>query len=162
MAVLLMLLKRLIMKAAATIRRKWQQCAFRRKELLVKTALLAGYVQSASGGDTEIILSSGFDIVRPGNGLPEVTQVFNLRLKTARAEGSMRARWNKVRGAKVYLVRVLLDMDKPDEAELKATPSACFCTITGLLPGTRYHVQVAAIGGGKIGDWSNPAAKYAE
>jgi hypothetical protein len=141
---------------------KMEIMRLRRNELLIKTSLLAGYVQSASGGNTEIILSSGFDLALPGNAIPAVTMVFNVRLRKATADGSLRVRWNKVPGAKVYLVRVMLDPEEPGNAEIKAAPSASFCTIKGLIPDRRYYVQVAAVGGGKVGEWSNPVGKYVE
>ncbi len=128
----------------------------RRKEMLTLVSQLGAYVQNASGGDKEIILSSGFDVAKHNSIVPPVTQVLNLRARDGKAADSVKLIWKKVTGAKVYLVRVMLNNYEPEKAELKATPSASRCEIAGLTVGAKYYIEVAAIGGGIIGNWSDP------
>jgi len=131
----------------------------RRKKMLELIAQLSAYVQNASASNLEIILSSGFDVIGRGSPLPPVTLVLNVRVKDGKVSGAVKLQWNKVTGAKIYLVRVMLNPEQPTDADIKATPSCLRCEVEGLTPGKRYYIQVAAIGGGMIGSWSNAVSK---
>lgn len=125
----------------------------RRKEMLAMVRRLAAYVQATSAGNEEIILSSGFDVVRRGAPLGPVGQVLNLRVKAGGAPGSLRLVWNTVVGAGAYQVQIS-ETNLPDSFELVRIAIATRADVNGLVPGKVYYVRVGAVGREEYGAWS--------
>ena len=141
---------------------KIQIMKLRRAEMLALITQLAAYVQSTSGGDTEIILSSGFDIIVRGAPQPPVGQVLNLRLSNGTVSGKVKALWDKVPGARLYVITASIDPLDMKLSEFKGVSTKTRFQIEGLTPGTKYWVRVAAIGKDGLGNWSDIASKIAE
>lgn len=114
----------------------------RRKELLVLTSQLAYYVQDVSGGDEEIILSSGYGVVRRGN-LDPVGQVLNLRTRNGVHLGSFGALWDRVTGAGAYIVEI---SDDGETFRLFQVVLQTRVEVTDLVPGQLCYVRVTAVG----------------
>lgn len=134
----------------------------RYKEFKAVMNQLAAYVQNASGGDAEKILSSGFDVVSRGNPLPPLQMVLNLRLESGTNSGKIIARWDKVVGAKIYVVEITEDPLVEDNFKTIGPSSKTRFEFTNLTPGKKYWVRVAGIGKDGIGPFSDPAGKIAE
>jgi len=149
-------------KSRGRDKNKMEVMRLRRKEMLDLVVQLAAYVQNASAGATEKIISSGFDVVRQKTTPPQVTKVYNVRVRKGSKTGSVKINWNPVKAAKVYMVRALTETDVPDKLEIKAISSAARCEIEELTPGLRYYILIAAIGSKSIGQWSDPAFKIVE
>ncbi len=132
----------------------------RRKELLDLIRLEAAYVQNASGGDEEKILSSGFDIVRHGVASLPVGQVQNLRLIYTDMSGVLKARWNRLPNARIYFIEVA-DEQQPGNFIQKGTATKTTFEIKNLTPGKIYYVRVAGIGRLGKGDYSYVISKMA-
>ncbi len=130
----------------------------RRKELLGLIVQLAGYVQQASAGDEEKILSSGFDVVRrgvPGSATPE--QVMNVRLGDGSASGLVKVRWAKTAGAVNYIIESSLNSDFSGSIQRTSTTSIQK-EIGEYTPATTVWVRVYALGRQNPGTTSVPVS----
>jgi len=120
----------------------------------------ADKAQVVTGGDLDKIRSLGLQGYVPGPGTPSgpMTQPENLSCTTGDFSGTVDAHWNKVEGAKSYLVQVCADPPTAGGWHLiGATPKSSY-TATGLTTGSTQWVRVAAIGvDGAQGPWSDPA-----
>jgi hypothetical protein len=132
----------------------------RRKEMLYITSQLAAYVQEASEGDEEIILSSGFDVRKrgtPGSVTPGV--VYNVRLSDGSTSGKIRAEWNEADNAINY---VMMLSDTADFSNMKLdrvfTTTKLRKEFGGLNPGSTYWVKVIALGREEFGTPSEAAS----
>jgi hypothetical protein len=134
----------------------------RLKEMEAVMNQLAAYVQNASEGDAEKILSSGFDVVRRGDPLPPLQMALNLRLESGTNSGKIIARWDKVVGAKIYVVEMTEDPLVEDNFKTIGPSSKTRFEFIGLDPGKKYWVRVAGIGKDGVGPYSDPAGKIAE
>ena len=141
---------------------KVQIMKLRRAEMLALITQLAAYVQSTSGGDTEIILSSGFDVIVRGAPQPPVGQILNLRVSKGNVSGTVKLLWDRMPGARVYVIEVSTDPFGPETFVPRGVSTKSRFELDKLTPGTKYWVRVAAIGLDGLGDWSDPAAKIAE
>lgn len=141
---------------------KIQIMKLRRAEMLALIVQLGAYVQSTSNGDKEIILSSGFDVIQSGAPQPPVGQVMNVRLSNGRTSGSIKVLFDKMPGAKAYVVEISTEPLDESKWDAKGAPIKTRFEITDLQPGTKYWVRVAAIGKDGVGLWSNLAFKIAE
>ncbi|MBL0309195.1 MAG: fibronectin type III domain-containing protein [Bacteroidetes bacterium] len=116
----------------------------RLKELMELNRKLAAYVQAESSGGEEIILSSGFDVVRRGDPT-QVAQVHNLRLQHGIPVGSIRAIWDRVVGAGAYVVE-LSDTDANGPFSFHLCTLKTRLDFTGLVPGKLYWIRIYAVG----------------
>lgn len=129
----------------------------RRADLLNVIGLLAGYVQTASGGVEEVILSSGFDVVRRGVPQPPLGQVTNLQLKQGSNSGILHAAWDTLKGSRLYRIDLSSDPIAQDSFAPVGTSTKVSFNITNLVKGTNYWVRVAGLGKDGMGDFSDPA-----
>lgn len=114
----------------------------RRTEMLTLAKLLSYYVQDVSAGNEEVILSSGYDVVRRGDVGP-VGQVLNLHTRNGYFLGSFGALWDRVTGAGAYIVEI---SDDGETFRLFRVALSTRVEITGLEPGQLYYVRVSAVG----------------
>lgn len=133
----------------------------RLKEMQAIINQLAAYIQNASEGDAEKILSSGFDVVSRGNPLPPLQMVLNLRLESGSNSTKILAHWDRVVGAKIYVVEMTEDPLVDENFKAAGTSSKTRFEFTNLMPGKKYWVRVAGIGKDGIGPYSDPAGKIA-
>ncbi len=141
---------------------KVQIMKLRRAEMLALIIQLAAYVQSTSNGDKETILSSGFDVITRGVPQPPVGQVLNLRVSKGTVSGTVKLLWDRMPGARVYVIEVSTDPFGPETFEPRGVSTKSRFELDKLKPGNKYWMRVAAIGLNGLGDWSDPAAKIAE
>jgi hypothetical protein len=130
----------------------------RRKELLFLAFQLAAYVQEASDGDEEKILSSGYDV--RGKGTPHsVTagMVNNVQVEDGSAEGKAVVSFDKADDAIIYVIEVAQNVNPfpGPQFEQKGFSTKTKREISGLNPGSTYLIRVTAIGREEMGAHSN-------
>lgn len=74
----------------------------RTKELRLLIKQLAAYVQSASNGDADKIISSGFELRKQRGPKVQMTQVQNLVAESTLTEGEIDLSWDPVSAAKAF------------------------------------------------------------
>lgn len=129
----------------------------KQKELLNLIGSLAGYVQSVSGGDETIILSSGFDVRKAPQPLGPVTAPKDLEVLQGSVSNALLARWKSVEGAVAYVVEISSDPTPEDKtfSPIGVTTKARF-QVENLNSGERYWIRTAAIGKSGISSFSDP------
>jgi hypothetical protein len=122
----------------------------------------AGYVEAAAGDDEEKILRAGFDLKAAPNATTSAPdQPQGLTATQGDDAGEIDAAWDRVPGAKSYLIEISPDpIADTSWKHAGASPKSSF-TLSGLVSGTRYWIRVAAIGTNGQGPWSGPATKIA-
>ncbi|MEO7310255.1 MAG: fibronectin type III domain-containing protein [Chitinophagaceae bacterium] len=129
--------------------------ALREAELDTMFRLLAGYVTNVSGGNAEIIRSSGFEVYAGASAATSLEKPLNLRAVTSRHANQLLVSWKPVKGAKIYVVE-------------KSTDGANGWTVCGFstrrqmvvagLPALQYFsLRIAAIGASGQSPWSDVA-----
>lgn len=125
-------------------------------------ARLASFVESASGGKEEIILSAGMD-VRASNlssGQPP-SPPSSLNATTGDHEGEIDLTWNAVANARSYIVQSSPNPPTNSSWTQAAIVSISKATVSGLTGGDKYWFRVAAVGSAGNSDWSDPAVRMA-
>ena len=128
----------------------------KRKALKVLIVLLADYVQKTSGGDEEIILSSGFGVRKTPSprAIPETPQA--VRVLSATHNNELNFVWRAVNGAKAYVVEYSADpffnMNTGTGLSTKAKFKA-----GNLFEGNKYWFRVFAINAAGKSGWSDSA-----
>ncbi len=118
----------------------------RRKELLVIISQLAAYVQEASGGDAEKILSSGYAVAKAKTPHPDTAgAVNNVRLSDGSVSGKIRVDFDKADNAVLYVIITSLSADMSNK-EPKGITSKTHKEIGNFDPGTTVWVKVIALG----------------
>jgi hypothetical protein len=130
----------------------------RRTELLSLIGQLAAYVQQVSAGDTEQILSSGFDVRNKNTPHSDTAgKTDNLQLKDGSTSGKATASWNAADNAVLYSLRYSLTGDFTD-AQFAGITSKTHKEIGTFKPGTKVWVEVTALGRENPGPASEPVS----
>jgi hypothetical protein len=136
----------------------------RRAELLTLVFQLASYVQEASAGDEEKILSSGFD-VRGAKTSHSVTAgaVNDVQVEDGSAEGKAVVSFDKADDAIIYIIEAALSVSPmpAPQFELKGYTTKTRREIGGLNRGSEYLIRVTAIGREEMGAHSNAVSYIA-
>jgi hypothetical protein len=109
-----------------------------------------------------MILSAGMDMRGPGvpaNDSPSPPQ--RLTATAGDHDGEIDLSWDKVSGAKSYLVEKSADPPNPATWTHSGVSTKSGYTATGLTSGTRYWFRVAAINNVGQSGWSDPSVKIA-
>jgi hypothetical protein len=134
-----------------------------REEVVIDEVMrLVGYVDSASGGKEEVILSAAMDVRAPSlaSKLPPATPI-NLTPTVGDYEGKIDLLWNASQNAKSYIVQMSLNPPTETSWVLVAIVTTSKTTVENLTSGTKYWFRVAAVGAGGQSGWSDPATKMA-
>ena len=128
-------------------------------DLKTDVYMLRDYVQDQADGDESKIHSAGMQIVGERQPVGPMPAVQNLKVMISDMSGTLDAEWQTVAGSLVYLIETALN---PEGTWTQATAcSRSRCTITGLVPGTKYWVRVRAVGAAGLGPYSDVAYKIA-
>lgn len=131
----------------------------RRKEFLLQIGQLSAYVQDASGGDQEKILSSGYTVAGAKIPHPVVAgEVTNVRLSDGSNSGKINVLWNKATDAVIYAVEVSPNADFSGDSMARGVSTKTHKEIGTLTPGTKYWVRVFALGREEFGPFTEPVS----
>lgn len=119
------------------------------------------YVQSKSGGDLVKIQSAGMDVRAEAAPIGDLPAPGNVSASEGDHDGEIDIHWNRVRGAKSYVVQYTTTpttaaswVNGPIATKTKAT-------VTGLNSATKYYLRVAGIGAAGQGAFSELASQVA-
>ena len=112
----------------------------------------AAYVQEASNGNRQVILSSGLGVRNPPTPVTSLAAPTNLRVDLNGEAGMMKIRWDGVTAAKTYTLQCSRDVT-PRVWEPLASTTKTLVTKT-LEVGETYAFRVAAIGTPGQSNWS--------
>lgn len=137
------------------------QAALDAAEADLDTSLVAfaAYVESASGGDPQKILSSGLAIKGPNTPIGPMPQVQGLDSAASVEAGRIILRWTAVKGAKTYEVQTCPDPITTTGWTGVGLPTKATLTVDGLPSGGRCWFRVRAVGSAGPGPWSDPCVK---
>lgn len=128
----------------------------RRTEMLFLINQSSAYVQVASAGDEEVILSSGFDVRGKSNPTPEIAgDVTNLQVEDGNDSGNVLVTWDKASYAVLYMVIAHPESDLSGEG-IRGITTKTRKELTGLTPGVRYRIVVRGLGRELPGPVSEP------
>jgi len=119
----------------------------------------AAYVENIAKGEASIILLSGFPLAQEPTPIGQLSPPQNLLGIATDIEGETRLKWNRVHGAKSYIVECSANPNGP-WAPVTVTKRIS-CVAQNLTPGTKYWFRVRAVGAAGLSGWSDPAAKLA-
>jgi len=122
---------------------------------------LAGYIESVAGDDEAKILSAGVSVRTTTTSTPTVTTPTALSASEGSHEGEVNLSWDKVKGAKSYVIERTTDPQVATSWVHAAVSLKASATISGLTSGTRYWFRVAAVMTGGQSGWSDPAVRLA-
>lgn len=131
-------------------------------DLIDEVTRLASYVESASGGRDDVILSAAMDVRAQGT-IPSTppTAPVNLTATTGDQDGEVDLSWNAAQGAQSYIVQVSPNPPTDTSWTQAAVVTASKCTVENLTSGSKYWFRVRAVGAGGQGGWSDPTTKMA-
>ena len=130
-----------------------------RKDLLFNLALLMAYVQNASGGDEDKILSSGFGVKSGSSPTGILPPPQNVRAEYNGNSGEGIVRWDAVSKRRSYIVQQSDDPIGPDTWENvpEGETGKRLLLVTGLSPGRIYWFRVITFGTAGYSAPSDPA-----
>jgi hypothetical protein len=129
------------------------------KDLDALIVQLASYIENIAKGDLSILQMSGFAISTGRSAVGPLSAPENLQGFMADIEGQVKLKWNRVRGAKTYIVECATSPEGP-WTQIDVTTRAT-CKATGLTSGTKYWFRLRAVGAAGLSGWSDPAQKMA-
>lgn len=122
---------------------------------------LAAYVESVAGDDESKILSAGISVRSATTSTPPSGPPASLSATEGEHEGEIDLNWDRVRGAKSYVIERSGDPPTATSWAHEAVALKSSATVNGLTSGTRYWFRVAAVMSGGQSGWSDPATKIA-
>jgi len=119
--------------------------------------------EKATGGNADKIMTLNLVPFEPGRApaIGPMTQVVNLYGTTGDFIGTIDLAWDKVNGARSYVIQMTTTPTDEASWKLLGTSVRSSFTIAGLTSGTKYWFRVAALGTAGQGPWSDPAEKMA-
>lgn len=123
---------------------------------------VAAYVESIAGDDETMIRSAGMDARAQAvsqSDVPSPPQ--SLAASAGDHDGEVDLAWDKVTGAKSYVLEKSGDPVTPTSWTHAGVCTKSALTISGLTSGTRYWFRVAAVNANGQSGWSDPATKIA-
>ena len=145
--------------ALQTYQQKTTEVENERENLMNMLFTEGFYVTTASGGDEAKILSAGYDVRKTATAVGLLPAPKNVLAAEGANDGEIVGTWDKVTGAKSYIVEMSTEIDSPENWYHHLTVTKTKCLITGLASGTRVWIRVAAINGAGQGAYSDPSVK---
>lgn len=127
----------------------------RESELIGFVKQLGAYVQSASGGEAEVILSSGFELKRETTTRVPASNPAHVRGKATIHAGEVIIRWDAASGAKSYVAEMSTDGINWKACGMTTSRKL---TVSGLEGGSKPLFRVAGVGPLGQSGWSEPGA----
>lgn len=115
----------------------------------------AGYVQATSGGDEDLILSTGFGVRKRAPRIGPLDRPAKLFTRLTNTTGRIAMGWPVVRGADTYEVYMSTN-NSPFKWEKVASTTKARYNQDGLVPGTQYWFAVTAVGAAGVTSLSEP------
>jgi hypothetical protein len=123
---------------------------------------MVGYVESASGGDEQTILSAGMDVRAPATATGQPPAVPSSLVATAGdLEGEIDLSWNASPNASSYIVQSSPNPPTDSSWAQATVVTASKTTVGGLASGSKHWFRVAAVGAAGQSAWSDPTLKMA-
>jgi hypothetical protein len=119
------------------------------------------YVENISNGDEAKILSAGMDVKREASSAGMPNKITAVIATIGDSAGEIDLTWDKVTGAKSYVVETALSTMDPLEWKHMVVSTRSKAEVGTLKTGTSYHIRVAAVGSAGQGPWSDPIVKVA-
>jgi hypothetical protein len=129
------------------------------KTLETTLTSLALYVEKASGGEKDKILSAGMQVAEGKKPVIAIGQVLNLAAKEGAKAQEIALSWSVVKGAKSYIIEC--SEGDSNNWQMKAVSTKSNAVVSGLKSGTQYWFKICAVGASGNGAYSDPAMKYA-
>ncbi|MBL0309875.1 MAG: hypothetical protein IPP77_09430 [Bacteroidetes bacterium] len=129
----------------------------RRKELKVLIVRFADFVQTQSGGDEEIILSSGFEVRKQPSPIPVPAIPPTVKVLPATHEGQLVVVVKPVRDASAYLFRMYPGSLSEAPVIIGASVKKGRFVAQNLNGLSRYWFSVCAMNASGMSGWSDPA-----
>jgi hypothetical protein len=123
----------------------------------------AGYIESVAGDDESKILSAGAHVkstAAPASP-SEMVAPAGLSASAGDHEGEIDLIWDKVKGAKSYVLERSPDPPTATSWAHEAVSTKSSATVSDLVSGTRYWFRVAAVTSAGQSGWSDPTIKMA-
>lgn len=130
-----------------------------RKLLEDGTRARRAYVQKTSDGDPTQILSAALGVKAPASPIGALLAPENLRASFGDMAGEIDLMWDRVRGARSYVVYVRESTVATWTLAKNSTKSRV--TVPGLISGKTYFFRVHAVGSAGDGPFSDEATKMA-
>lgn len=124
----------------------------RRAEMTAVMNVRAAYVQEASNGNRQVILSSGLGVKSPATPVTALAAPTNLRVDLNGEAGVMKIRWEAVEHTRIYLLQISPDV-LPRQWAPPETTTKTQVTKT-MEVGVTYVFRVAAAGTPGQSNWS--------
>ena len=131
-----------------------------RKQLQLLLKQLADYVQTKSGGDATLILSTGFNIHKKRSLVGQLPQPLGITVKPGVNNGSVVIGCDTVRGARFYEFAYNETSLAEKGIWQKLTSTKRKILITGLVSGGRYTFRIAGAGSNASRIWSEKLVTY--
>jgi hypothetical protein len=122
---------------------------------------MVSFVDTASGGKEDIILSAGMDVRAPSipsGALPAIPSLF---ATMGDHEGEIDVSWNFDSLAQSYVLQISPNPPTDSSWTQVTVITVSSYTVKGLTSGVKYWFRVAAVGAGGQSGWSDPAVKMA-
>jgi hypothetical protein len=118
-------------------------------------------VESVAGNDEKLIHEAGMDTKSAATAPSQMSIPAALEVTTGDKEGEVDPSWDKVAGARSYVIQISPDPPTATNWTHAGTSTKSNTTVSGLSSGTRYWFRVAAVGASGQSGWSDPATKIA-
>jgi hypothetical protein len=121
---------------------------------------LAANVQSVSGGDEAIIVSSGFDIRKAPSPVGPLEKPTNVKVTMGVNKGSVVVSCNRIVNAKTYIVYYTEFPLTPNRVWNHEIGTKCKVPVINLISGSKMIFCIAAIGTNPTLTWSDEITTY--
>ena len=119
------------------------------------------YVEGKSKGDETQIRSAGMDVRGAAQSAGDLTAPGNLSVTAGDHDAELDASWDRVSGAKSYLIQISPDPITATSWTQSGASTKSSFTAADLESGKKYWLRVAALGTAVQSPWSDPSVKVA-